>query len=312
MKIRGTRVKRAQFSRALAILLIATTIPAQAASKPKQVKMTELPTLVESNFFAGNGAQWFKTLLTKNSLFVIGTSEPAGGPTQAEVIAIDPRTGSSLWDLPIPTETDSIATSATIDPTGNIWVLGLSSPAVPTNSPQPRPSGVPNPSGVTIEPTPATRADLSRITVWEVNPSGNLAATYQYDAGKVFNPQSISFAKGLFLIAGSDFHLTLDQTGKFSKFVQASYVPPKKSSIDSFKDGLYIWKSYLTKSSIPGVVGWKPQKSERVILKVGSRTGTIYSAYKVSDELLSLDFLSGLGLAVTSQTPNGYAISLLK
>ena len=100
--------------------------------------------------------------------------------------------------------------------------------------------------------------------------------------------------------------------GKFTKFIKASFVQPKVLTTKSFKDGLYIWKSYLSKSAIPGVTGWKPKAPTPVILKVGARTGHIYLAYKVLNPILKIDFLAGVGLVVTTESASGYTISLLK
>jgi len=280
--------------------------------KPKSVKIAPLPTLIEGSFFEGAGGQWFQTLPTKEAIYMVGSAEPAGAPTQGEVIAIDPITGSKSWDFLIPGTTDALASTATLDSAGNIWVAGLTSLPVTKPTPQPTPSGVLNPSGIVVPPLNPVRNDLTQIAVWEISSRGTLIGSYQCDAGKVLEPQLIMQVKNTFLISGSNFHLTVDINGLFSKFVQASFVPAKANSIVTFKDGLYIWKSYLSKSPISGVSGWKPTKPGRVILKVGSRTGTIYSAYKVSEPLLQSDFVTGLGLVVTTQSGNGYRISLLK
>jgi hypothetical protein len=267
---------------------------------------------VENTFFQGAGGQWFSTLLTSHSLYLVGTSEPSSAPTQGEVIAISPVDGSKQWDLPLPTTTDAIATAATLDSAGNIWVAGSTAQAPVAATPTPTPTNALNPSGVSVDPVPPMRPGLTLITLWEVSPTGSLLNTYSYDAGFVVEPLTLSFAKNFFTIGGRDFQVTASLTGKFSKFVQASFVQPKSTTTSTFKDGLYIWKSFISKAPIAGVTGWKPKVPTPVILKVGGRTGTIYSAYKISDPIVKIDYLSKLGVVVTTESANGYAVLLLK
>ena len=296
-------------------LLTSTSVNAATvskAAKPKSVKIVALPTLAEGNFFAGNGGQWFETLLSKGAIYMVGSAEPTTSPTQGEVLAIDPVSGQKIWDLPISGSTDCLATAATLDASGNIWIAGLSAPVTPTPTPVPTPSGLLNPSGIVVPPRTPTRADLTLISLWEVSSRGSLIASYQFSAGKVLEPLAINLVKNSLVISGNNFHITSDFNGAFTKFVEASFLAPPVSSTQIYKDGLYIWKSFLSKSVISGVSGWKPKKAGRVILKVGSRTGTIYSAYTVTDPLLRSGFLSGLGLVVTTQSSTGYKLSLLK
>jgi hypothetical protein len=296
---------------ALALSLIGS-LPANAAPKATPVKIAALPVLAEDKFFAGPGGQWVSTLPSKQAIYMVGSAEPAASPTQGEVLAIDPVSGQKIWDFLTPNTTDAIATAATLDSAGNIWIAGNSAPSIPTPTPSPTPTGVLNPSGVVVPPATPTRPDLTLISVWEVSPRGTLLASYQYEAATVLSPLSIKSSKGSFLLSGTNFQITLDALGNFTKFARVSVVPLKAVTTQSFKDGLYIWKSYLSKSPIVGVTGWKPTKPGQVILKVGGRTGKIYEAYKVSDPLLTIDFVAGLGLVTTTETVKGIKLSLLK
>lgn len=297
-------------------LLLAFSSSANAVVKPKVVTMVEAPTLIESNFFAGSGGQWFETLIAPHSIILVGTSEPASGPTQGEVLAINPLNGATQWDLLIPTPADAIATTATLDSSGNIWIVGSSASAAqsvtPTPTPSPTPSNVQNPGNVAVDPVPPTRAGLTHITLWQVSSAGSLLNSFDYDAQAVLEPTSITLTKNIFTISGNNFHINASLLGKFSKFTQSKVVEPKVQITQNFKDGLYVWKSYLSKSSIPGVSGWKPKSSTPVILKVGSRTGHIYKAYKYSNKVLKVGFLPSIGVVVTTETANGYSVSLLK
>ena len=301
-----------KFSSAVLILTLVGVSTVYAVTPPKSVKILSNPILIENSFFAGNGGQWFTTLLSKRAIYLVGTSEPAAAPTQGEVIAIDPLTKAQLWDLPLHGDADAIATSATFDAAGNIWVVGSSSSVAVAPTPKPTPTNVINPSGVVIDPAPPIRKDLTQLSVWQISPDGTLMASYHYEAGKVLQPLSIKLVKSALQINGSNFQISIDVLGRFSKYIEASFVPAKISTTQTFKDGLYIWKSYLSKSAIPHVTGWSPKSALPVVLKVGSRTGAVYSAYKISGEVLKVDFLSGLGLVLTTQSAKGYAISLLK
>lgn len=305
---------KAKFLLGAISLSLAFSAPAYAVVKPKVVKMLEAPTLLESNLFQGSGGQWFETLLAPHSIILVGTSEPASGPTQGEVLSINPISGATQWDLAIPTTADAIATAATLDASGNIWIVGSSAPTVQSVAPTPSatPSNIQNPGNVAVDPVTPTRAGLSHITLWQVSSTGSLLNTYDFDAKSVLEATSISLAKNVFTISGSNFHLDATLLGKFSKFVQANSVLPKSSTTQSFKDGLFIWKSYLSKNPIAGVTGWKPKVATPVILKVGTRTGSIYEAFKVSNKVLKINFLASVGVVVTTESANGYSISLLK
>jgi hypothetical protein len=294
------------------LLSLTITAPTSATVKTKPVKMLALPTLAKGSYFQGAGGQWFNTLISQRSLYLVGTSEPTGAPTQGEVIAINSATGEQQWDLPIPTSTDAIATAATLDTAGNIWVAGSTGLPIATPTPTPTPTSALNPGGVTVDPVVPTRTDLTQITVWQVSQTGSLLNTFTYDAGAVVQPLSVTYAKGSLLIGGSDFQVSLSTLGKFSKFIKASFVQPQVSTTSLLKDGLYIWKSYLSKGAIPGVSGWKPTTASPVILKVGSRTGKVYAAYKVLNPILKIEYRAGVGVVVTTQSQSGYAISLLK
>lgn len=296
---------------ALAFSLIGS-VTANAVIKPTTVKIASLPVLAEDKFFAGAGGQWFATLPSKQAIYMVGSAEQVSGPTQGEVLAIDPISGQKSWDFLTTGVTDSIALAATFDTAGNIWIAGNTAAAPSTPTPTPTPSGVVNPSGVVVTPLTPARRDLTLISIWEVSPRGVLLASYQYDAGTVLAPLSIKSVKGSFLISGADFQLSVDALGNFTKFARVSVVSVKDATTQSFKDGLYIWKSYISKSPIVGVTGWKPTKPGQVILKVGSRTGRVYAAYKVTDPMLKIDFLPGLGLVITTETAKGIKISLLK
>ena len=295
-------------------LSLSFTGPAYGVVKPKVVKMIEVPTLVENNFFQGSGGQWFETLLAPHSIILVGTSEPASGPTQGEVLSINPITGATQWDLPIPTTADAIATAATLDGSGNIWIVGSSAPTVQsvTPTPSPTPSNLQNPGNVAVDPVRPARAGLTHITLWQVSSIGSLLNTYDYDAQSVLEATSITLAKNILTIVGSNFHLNSSLLGKFSKFSQMNSADVKKPTTQSFKDGLYVWKSYLSKIPIPGVTSWKPKAATPVILKVGSRTGTVYAAYKINHKVLKINFLPSVGVVVTTESANGYTISLLK
>ena len=289
-----------------------SAIPTQAATKPAPIKIATLPTLATGAFFQGKGGEWFDTLISQRAIYLVGTSEPTTGPTQGEVIAINPDTGAQIWDLPIPSPWDAVATAAALDTAGNLWVAGSSATAVLTPSPKPTPTGVVNPGGIIVTPTPPTRSGLTRITVWEISPTGTLITSFQYNATDVLVPSTAVFVKNSLLITGRTFQISMDKTGVFSKYIPASFAIPKVPLTQSFKDGLYIWKSYIAHGLITGVSGLKKTDVGRVILKVGSRTGKIYSAYKITDPLLKMNYVAGIGVVITTSTPTGYSVSRLK
>lgn len=112
--------------------------------------------------------------------------------TDGFVQAMD-ATGEVQWSLPLDNGSNEIATAATVDTSGNIWVVGSSSTPVitPTPTATPTPSATPsisslpsptptalNPDGVTLDPITPLRKDLTSLIVWKVSPVGVLLATF--------------------------------------------------------------------------------------------------------------------------------------
>ena len=133
--------------------------------------------------------------------------------TDGYLQAID-GTGLVQWSLPLDSGQNEIATAATVDSAGNIWVLGSSqTPTVqrptptPTSTPMPTESASPspttsetptpsltptptatpvptstattlNPDSVQLDPVSPLRRDLTTVILWKVSRSGTLLGTY--------------------------------------------------------------------------------------------------------------------------------------
>jgi hypothetical protein len=85
--------------------------------------------------------------------------------------------GISQWTRTIDSGSDQIATVATVDSMGNVWLGGSSAPVISSDSPTVV-TGVENPDGVIQEQLPKIRPDMTQLTLWKISPSGELLATY--------------------------------------------------------------------------------------------------------------------------------------
>lgn len=96
--------------------------------------------------------------------------------------------GVVQWSLPLNGAQDEIATAATLDAAGNIWVVGSSGMAQSAVTPKPNStlatsdtatSAPLNPDGVALDPVVPLRPDLTSLVLWKVSRAGLLLATYR-------------------------------------------------------------------------------------------------------------------------------------
>jgi hypothetical protein len=149
---------------ALVALLFAT--PAMAAPKAIQVKKLDIvaPTVSAEGLIATG-----KTLVTYFN---------TGALNSNIVLTGFDVSGAQLWLRTIDSGSDEIATAATVDAAGQIW-LGGSSAAASANTESATTTVIAeNPDGVVVEELAPLRTDMNQITIWKISPQGDLLATY--------------------------------------------------------------------------------------------------------------------------------------
>ena len=214
------------------LLLVAFPWLAQGATKTvTQTPMTLVTTLSPSDQTTG-------MVVRGRFIYLIGTVTGVVS-TDGFIQALD-SSGAVRWSLPLDNGSNEIATAATFDSAGNMWVVGSAqrpqptpSPSVsPTSSATPSTSATPsstpsvlNPDGVSVEPSIPMRPDLTYLSLWKISPHGTLLATYLLNMKAAFLVRSAAVVNNSIAIVGlistpsghAGLLIQSDLNGNFSK-----------------------------------------------------------------------------------------------
>ena len=121
-------------------------------------------------------------LISGNTLNFFGTS--IGMTSTDGFLKSTNESGVIQWSLILDTGVDEIATTATKNSAGEIWIVGSSAkPSIlDTSTVVPAVTSL-NPDSVTAEIVPPIRNDLTQVIAWRVSNSGMLLQTITYDFG---------------------------------------------------------------------------------------------------------------------------------
>ncbi|MDP1712813.1 MAG: hypothetical protein Q8K86_10200 [Candidatus Nanopelagicaceae bacterium] len=149
--------------------------------------------------------------------------------TDGYVQALD-ETGQVQWSLALDSGQNEIATAATIDARGSIWILGSSAIAtlIPTPSDTSTVTSLSttlNPDLVQVDAALPLRQDLTNVIAWKVSRSGNLLGTFTLAMNRpvlvrtaISTSAGIAFAGITSTISGSaGFYASSDLNGLMSK-----------------------------------------------------------------------------------------------
>lgn len=128
--------------------------------------------------------------------------------------------GVQQWVRTIDSGADEIATAATVDAAGNIWLAG-SSAAVTVPESTTAAIAAENPDGVVAEELPKVRSDMNQITIWKLSPVGEPLATYlsPQNSPALISALSVN-SSGISLVgvlADRPFLISANPTGVFAK-----------------------------------------------------------------------------------------------
>ena len=151
----------------LLIIFAASLLSPTASAAPKAVAVKKLD-IVASAVNAEGLVATGKTLVTY--------SNTGSTNSNIELTGLD-VTGVQQWVRTIDSGVDEIATAATVDAAGNIWLAG-SSAAVTVAESATAAIAAENPDGVVAEELPKVRSDMNQITIWKLSPFGEPLATY--------------------------------------------------------------------------------------------------------------------------------------
>lgn len=206
------------------ISLLCLTPSSNAAVKKATVKSLKLLTSVSS-------ADDFAGLLTiGKTIFIYGNHGE-----NSYVRAVD-VTGKELWNIALDPASPSIATAATVDGSGNIWIAGSTSLMRPIPAPSPTPSPL-NPDNV-IAPADSLKTDLNAFSLWTINPATQLATQYSLQLETPVLINSISIDKSGIIAAGTSGTLiTADLSGHIAQPIHIGTSATSFESIVRNTDG---------------------------------------------------------------------------
>lgn len=283
---------------AVAIISFSSPFFAQGATKTiTQTPMTLITTLSSSD-------QTINMVVKGKAIYLIGTVTGVVS-TDGFVQALD-SAGTVQWSLPLDNGSNEIATAATFDSAGNLWVVGSaqtpnistspSPTASPTTSISPTPTStltatpVPtilNPDAVTLDPSIPMRKDLTSLTLWKVSPAGVLLATYSAELGVPILVRGATFANNMIAMVGiiststghAGFLIQSDLNGAIGKPLFVGNVDTELNAVVKRSDGSLV----LLGSSSETIVKQPRKGVKDGIIVLASQLGKISSVVRSSN-----------------------------
>lgn len=156
---------------ALLLLLPILFAPTSTAA-PKKISVIPLKFITD----VGKNHEFAGLVLSQSNIVIFGSTYELSGST-AYVRAID-ITGNQQWKLLLDGGAEEIATAATTDAVGNIWVAGSFSPASPQSLETSTVTPSVNPDDVISEAVPPIREDMDYVGIWKVSPQGYVLSSF--------------------------------------------------------------------------------------------------------------------------------------
>lgn len=270
------------------LLLVAFPLFAQGATKSiTQTPMIAITTGPLSDQSVG--------MVVRGKVIYLFGAVTGVATTDGFIQALD-ASGKVQWSLPLDNGSNEIATAATFDSSGNIWIAGSAQTPQPSLSPvaSPTPSDtltatstVLNPDGVTADPAVPMRKDLTSFVLWKVSPAGVLLGTYSSELGAPFLIRSAAFANNAINVVGiistSSGHAGMlvksDLNGTFSKPFFVGKSDTELNALAKRSDGSLL----LLGSSSETIAKQKRKGTKDGILVVVSPTGKVSSFIRSSN-----------------------------
>ena len=192
--LKKSAMKGLRFS--LGVALVSLCIPtALAATK----SIAPIPMVLIANL--PDESQVSGALIKAKTIYVFGNQQTA--PNVHGYIKAIGESGSPLWSLPLESGINDIATAATFDARGHLWVVGTSGPigenAQTTVS---QAVSVLNPDSVVLDPFTPIRADLTNLILWEIAQNGALVSTFRTELARSVIAQGITATADGFAVVG--------------------------------------------------------------------------------------------------------------
>ena len=254
---------------ALVIASLSFAASASAAQKSISVKKIEkLVATTDAEMLIASGP----------SIILISNTE---SPTaRISLTALD-STGLPTWQKKIESQQDQMASAATTDTEGNIWLAGFSAPQ---NAVESATAAVvaDNPDGVVPELYPNIRQDLRVLTVWKLSSIGDVISTYSKELTEpgLINAIAVN-ATGVSVVGqftDKPFLITANQSGTLSKMY---FVGTAKTTINTVvrnsDSSSSLFGSSTEKLGGKALVG----KRDEILMKV-SKSGSVTAVVRSS------------------------------
>jgi len=248
---------------------------ANAAPKKPVVKSLKLLT-------AMNNVDEFAGLVTSGKTIVVYGNK--GDKSFAKALDV---TGKELWNIELDKASPSVATAATVDSSGVIWLAGSTSLARATPAPSPSVSAL-NPDK-TIPITDIFSADLDAFSLWSLNPTTQTLAQYTLQLSSPILINAIAVDKsGITAVGSSGTIINADLAGKIAKPITVGAELTTFESVVKSADGSMT----VVGSSAQTLGGKKPAgKVDGVIIRV-SKAGKLVTVVRSSAPNASRNWLS--------------------
>ena len=222
--------------RLLSFVLIAVfffTPTANAAPKKISPKPMQLVTTV------GTPDEVSGVVASGKTLIVYGSKA-----SKAYARGVD-TTGKELWSISLDQAPASIATTAAVDPVGDIWIAGATPLALGLIEPSPTATPV-NPDNAVVPPTTLV-GNLQAVTIWKITAAGVITFTKTLPTSSVLFPTSISVDRNGASVVGiigsekgsAGFLVNTDKDGVFGKLLQIGSLATTADSVVRHIDGSF-------------------------------------------------------------------------
>ena len=262
--------------------LLATLVAPVAHAAPKAI-----PVQLGSIYSATAGTELFLQL-AKSSIFISNVTKQSA---DIQLTAVD-LSGTQLWQRVIDSGADEVATAATLDPQGNIWLSGAASlSAAPESATSV--AGIDNPDQVNIDAAAELRTDMNQLALWKLSSTGDLLGTYLAAQKSVPVVSAISATNSGISIVGAinatPFLITATTSGAFGKLLMIGTAKSEFNAVARNSDGsTSIYGSSAEKLSGKNLAGIR----DGILIKV-AKTGAITTLVRSSAQRASRSWISG-------------------
>jgi hypothetical protein len=255
----------------LPALVLALAAPTNAGAAPKSVVVKPI-----TKWSDGVGVE----LIASTNKAVVTARNISSATADIEIQARD-FSGAPLWSKTIDSGLDELATTIAPDNQGNIWIAGNSAAPITADTATAGATGL-NPDGVIIETPAPQRPDMRLLTLWKLNPLGEVQEKFTVTQNDISLVDAMAVsATGVSILASREsgpFVISTNAKGVFSKEIRIGTAKTKLSAIVRSSDGsISVFGSSSETLGGKKLVG----REDGVLVKI-SKAGTVTSVVRSS------------------------------